>query len=608
MALTDNQNLVLDMAACLFTVQIPDSILNSPIAITSAKILAQCDRSNAFLKTGWDSSWYDGSDAEMSLIIRNASSRFVQGLDRIVNFIGRARTAGFDPPDNPIEEIRKINKNKRLVGRNVPRGSVDAGKADDIIFNYKVLLALIDKEKEGVLNLEQGTFEGKSISAQMSSMNFNMDGYDLPRTDSIENLVSFLPDADAIKRIRVEKSLSSLSFKNRIPRILFTMKYEPDTVFRGAIVGWRRIADASSYTLKRVDIFTGETREFVFHNEELEEQLVPIKNYVVKFALNFYRGMTTNSVWAILDDTVEKDKYYTYTLIAHQNIKSTNKIVLYSETAPVVFSKVQLTDIEKEIDSYVKNTLGKKINDVGIDDVSPYPFLSKKYYGDEKYDWVLSYVNMTEAKKREEKRSDVRRFSYLGSRFTFISQAIEENKLKRPHSLDEFLANLRESLTTHGVSAVLKDVIQGTGLDLFFEPKESFDDDTFTRATNVFDSSELNGLQAVLSSIDASTATVSVRVLTQNLLDDFHRRTANKDGVDKPIEINVFDSDKFSEDPIQFVSKINIDKEDLDLTTFEGIGDFVRIIRLFFDTNPNRTNFGADNFEDPNDPTVITVD
>jgi len=455
------------------------------------------------------------------------------------------------------------------------------------------------KEKEGEFDLHSKTIKSTGTGAQISSYSISLDGYDIVTSNGAVGILSFLPDIDKIKRKRIREALGSLTFKNRVPKIIFTVNYEPDGVSRGNIIGWKRIFDASSYTLKRHDIFENKEIEYEFSNEDLVSQYEFIKNYVNEWVLSFYDHIDDDMVYAVLDKEIVPHHFYVYTLVANQLIRTDKDFVFNVDTSLLAISRLQLKDIGNEIASHVKNTVGKKIKDADVDDVNPYPFISKRFYGNDKYDWILAAINVKAAKERGDDRTTVRKFSYLGANHSFISEQIRAGRFFRPTDPDEIVKNVNESITTFGVTQTLLDIIENTGLDFYFGSKESSAEEQFKRATAVLDEVDLGGITTILSIIDPETATVDVESLVSNLLLVSQGRinTNQVDESSKPTEIDVppqqKDEEIFSEDPLQFVGDFDASQEILDLTTFDGISEFIRIIRLFFDMSPNRAIFGT---------------
>jgi hypothetical protein len=283
---------------------------------------------------------------------------------------------------------------------------------------------------------------------------------------------------------------------------------------------------------------------------------------------------------------------YTYSIRAYQTLRTGGQFLFEVDSSPFQLSSLQLNDVQVEMTARVQNTIN--LPGSNFDDISPYPFLSQKLYGHDKFDWMLAAMNVKAAVDRGETRVAVRRFSYLGAQLSFVREQMSTGKFFKPINPDEIVQNIVRSISTFGVSQVLADVIETTGLDLFFGPKEDTSpNDQFKRATTLLDASDLGQIGIVLSAIDADTATVDINVLTNNLLTMSSGREYVIDPASSPTEIAVPESSKndLAEDTLQFVGKFQPGEQILDLATFDGISQFVRTIRLFFDMSPNRTTF-----------------
>lgn len=521
--------------------------------------------------------------------INSARNNVIDVMNEVTRFISRAKSAGFVPPQNPFLELARLNSGRSVSARGVIRElRIEQQLAEDILYSIDVLLKLRDLEKRGEIDFDSQNSSSKK--AQISSFSLSLDGFKFS-TDSSVDLLSFLPDADALKRKRIEESLSSLSFNKRIPKLLFTCNFDPDDSSKGTIVGFKKMPDASGYIIKRTAIFTGETKEFRFSNSEITREYSKIKSYVKEWVLSFYDSSVENSVLAFVDNTTQKHHIYKYSVKGYQISRSDKNFIFDVNLSKGLISKRQLDEIELSM----KNTIGvgsrtDRNEDVIVtpQSISPYPFISSKIYTTDKFDWIISAINVRSAIKRGESRSVVRSYSYLGSTFNFVKDRIEKFKFFLPANVDDVINNVTNSISTYGVSQTLLDVFESTGLIYFMSNKEDTDDDevaTFSRPDQVFDDPDVSLMSDILKSIDAETATVNVKFLLNNLSkSQFFTKTSSASS--EPTEITV--GDEFSEDPLQFIEELQIDDDVLDLATFDGISSFVRIIRAYFDNSPDR--------------------
>ena len=508
-------------------------------------------------------------------------------IDTISSFATRAASLGFTPPSNPFDEITKLRAESSsslyIVG-------ATSQLADDIIYNISVYLQLIDAEYNGQLNLDGNVITG---AAQLAHVGFSTNGFiDFSPSDS--DLMTFLIDSDSIKRTLASNVLSTFDFTKRIPKILFTMKYDPDGIDRGAIVAWRRMPDASGYIIKRHDVFANKDKQFMLSTSQALESFEIVRDYVREWGLSFYDGLSDNFVYAYLDKTVEKDKYYVYTMEAYQNIKNPEESVFDVEVSIGSTSYVRLNEIKERINNVVSLRLSG-VEGIDTDSISPYPFLSKIFYDDSKYDWIIAGVNVLMSARRSDDRSTVRRFSYIGSKYSFVREQIENTTFMLPKEIDSVIENVRKSITNYGVSATILEILDKTGMLFFFDSKEESLYNDFQRAGDIKIDSSSKMLE-VLSAIDPETATISVSALLSNLRGNAGS-TSYESTAPTEIEISPKTNDEIADDFLQYVGSV-LDGEDIiDLTTVDGIGRFMRVLRDFYDFSLSKgINFSSSIF------------
>ncbi len=583
---------IIDLADCI--VDLPDALI---FAGTDTKqYLSKCIRAAAFLKKPSASAEKIANNPlstrdQISDAINAARNNVLSTVEAINRFIFRAKSAGFSPPDNPFAVIVKMNSERKTSFRGPSKLSIDKKLADDLVFTIDILVRMLAAEKSGELNLS-----GKaktSSRVQIASFSVSMDGMAFA-SDSKSDILSFIPDLDKIKRKRVQESLSELNFNKRVPKVIFTANYDPDDVSRGTIVGWRKMPDASGYVIRRKSIFDGSVKEFKLSTKEAITEYLLVKDYVTEWILSFYDKSLEDSIFAFVDRTVQAGNMYSYSIKAYQVSKTDKNTIFDVPITKGILSESQLKSVEKNISNYVKKKLTGVVDDPSIDDVSPYPFIASKLYGDANLDWILSATNVSAAKKRGDSRADVRSYSYLGSNYTFIRAKIKDFKFFVPADPDNVREGIRNSIASFGVTQTLMEILENTGLIYFFGAKEEPDDDTFNRPDQIFDDLKIDTFSDILSLVDASTATIDVKSLISHLSIANSKGGLIASGEGKSLgqtyEIDVTAEGVFSEDPTQFVENLDVEEGVLDLTTFEGISAFIRIVRIFFDLNPNRTS------------------
>jgi hypothetical protein len=352
--------------------------------------------------------------------------------------------------------------------------------------------------------------------------------------------------------------------------------------------------DASGYVIRRKSIFDGETKEFVLSSNDANVQYLLVKDYVKEWILSFYDKSSEDSVLAYVDKTTQPDKMYSYSIKAYQVSKTDKNTIFDVPLTKGVLSYSQLKLIEKALVKSAFSKLEGIVDEPSKDDLSPYPALANSIYGNENFDWIIAAVNIVAAKKRGDSRGTVRSYSYLGSNFSFISERIKEFKFFIPVDPDSVVDGITDSISTYGVTQTLMEVLENTGLMYFFGAKEEPDDDTFNRPDQIYDDLNIDSFANILSLVDPSTATIDTKSLITKLSNANLKGGLLTSGEGKSLgtshEISVSSGGEFAENPAQFIANLDIESGVLDLTTFEGISSFIRIIRLFFDLNPNRTS------------------
>lgn len=527
-------------------------------------------------------------------VIRAATNNVLNSINEIENFIIRAKDSGFLPPSNPLLEItNKINKFRSFKKTQSSNKSflttVFFGEQfyDDLVFNLNLYLNFVEAEK-GTLNKEN---LNNLRPSQISSYKLNLTPYKNSTGNIAVDLMSYLPNIDLIKRKRFRDSLAFLDFSKRKPEIVFTLSYEPFEKEKGVIVAWKKIIDSSGFILKRKNIFTEDVVERVFTSLSLEDVDEKIKNYIIRWVGEYYKNLDINDLNFILDEDIEKNQYYKYSLISYQNVKTKSDSVFNTEIVQMNFSSAQLKQVEKNILDKIKTSFTEN-NDFDVDDLSPYPFLSDIFYGTDKFDWILAAVNTKLLIELNYSSSDVRKSTYIGARFSFIKNLIEQNIFYRPESITTVQNNITESIKTFGIAQTLQDVIENLGLYMYFGAKENYGQRTFKKASATVEDIEFTSLDKILASIDPATSTVDIKNLLYNISLTFGEGESIDDVLSEPKEITVQDSnDVVADGRFQFVSNLTEEETVLDLMTFDGISKFFKIIRLFFDFNYNRRTF-----------------
>ena len=167
-------------------------------------------------------------------------------IQRAEDFLSQAAADGFAPPDNPFTVIATLNANRK---GQFTKMTVDSQQADDLVYNIKVIVDLLEAQNQGGIDLTTGRVD----AAQMSHLHLSFDGLGGSGNPAAD-ILKFLPSVDDVKRATEESTLSVLDFSLRVPYLLFTMEYRPvaEEPPVGTLVGFKRIADASGYIIAAV--------------------------------------------------------------------------------------------------------------------------------------------------------------------------------------------------------------------------------------------------------------------------------------------------------------------------------------------------------------------
>ena len=538
--------------------------------------------------------------------VRNAANMMRNGIFDVINkvnaFVARAKNAGFAPPENPFSLAMSYN-----VGRSAFNSVVlQSGISSKISSSVQIYLKLLAADAAGKIRLDQKSFK----AAQLSSANFSLDGFGGTGDASID-LAKLLPDADAIKAQKAAEALSVFDFTKRIPKVLFTAFYAPAGVPKGIILGWKKVADASGYIIKRRNIFDGRDTQYVVKNDEAVAGTNRLREYVSAWILSFYDHVQESMVFSFLDADAPPHGYFFYTIGAYQMQNDNPGGIFTVATSPKILSQPMKADIRSQLQRLEPQSFGvtnSVINRTGVDTISPYPVLAHVLLGDSKYDWLLAAVNIRQSINRGDSRSVTRSYSYLTAQLDFLLAQADVNKLVVPKSIGEVLSNVENAIAKFGVNQVLQELLQETGALYHFDGKEPNDNMVF-RTVDTATASNSNLVSTVIAAVDPETAMMDLKILSSNLsallsgengvasYDILKRGLLGMRHAKKPVnptEIAIpseYDNPDFirSEDEIQYLQQLdNLSGDVVDLTTVDGLAKFIRVIRIFSDIGPGK--------------------
>jgi hypothetical protein len=530
---------------------------------------------------------------ELSQAILNVTWNIRNGLfdliNRVNSFASRALNAGFMPPDNPFLLIAHDNL-KRDYFEPI---TFDASDADVIISNINAYIELLDAEQEGLIDLEKRVFN----AAQVSTANVSLLGYG-SSGDTVTDLSKLLPDADSIKRQKIEESLAALDFRKRVPKVLFTADYSPSDKLLGSIVGWKRLVDASGYMIKRHDVFSGKDKVWHLSNEDVKANYSSVKDYVKTWVTSFYDDLDDKNVCVLVDRFLEKDSYFFYKVQAYQVQRNVNDSLFNVDTISL------RTGGEKARTIYEDVYAMQPDDPFAAEKVSPYPFISQEIFGNTQYDWILAGLNVRASISRKDPIETTRQYSYTDSRLDFLFKRMDDDTFVIPKDMNvaSVIKNINDALATYGVMQVIKDLLQETGVTYYFDGFEHDTDQTFRKVGTV-DADDSGILSTVMAAIDTENMTLDLTSLATNLpsilngtaystpqtLSAGTTANAAPTELEVPVDPNNSSDPLYAETDVQFINNIpQIDNRHIDLTTFEGISTLIRTIRVYSDLRPNR--------------------
>jgi len=535
----------------------------------------------------------NGSSLDSQEKMRNAANMGRNNIFDLINevnsFIARARNAGFAPENNPFLSLMRIN-DTRVAFEDFKITGTDALS---YVYSINKYLNLLDAEKSGKLNLDSNSIH----ATQISSARFSLDGFG-GSGDSTLDLSKLLPDADEIREQKVNEALSIFDFSKRIPKMLFTAFYSPDSIPKGVLVGWKKVPDASGYAIKRTSFFDGSVVDYTVTSEDIVKMTDRLSQYTKTWVLSFYDSVKQDTVLTFLDTNVAPDNYYFYKIKAYQLQNDNPGQMFLTDSSPYTFSKAKASEIKQRM-------LALDPTD-GENTISPYPLISQAILGTTKYDWLLAALNIRKSIERNDSRTVTRNYSYLSAQIDFILQQSSIGRFFIPRDVNSLQNNVMRSVSKFGVNQILKEILQETGTLFYFEGKDPSDNSLFRNISSV-SQNDSGVVSIVISAIDPETLTLDLNSLSTNLpkliqkdfvgvSDGFSEMTPTLDKRQTSSEIQLpveFDGQKdltgvIAEDEIQFLQRMGDNETILDLTTFDGISSFMKAIRILSDVGPNR--------------------
>lgn len=490
--------------------------------------------------------WYiDGSLTmyQAAMVMKNG---IVMQFEKISEVCALAANRGYLLPDNPYPRIQAINAQRQ------------PWQALSVSFEDGILLLQAAVELSMVVNgylTGEIKFDRPQPASQLASFEVSLDGIAPQSGDALSDILGYQPDADFVKRKRALDSLAKLDFSKRKPYLLFTADVMLDGVrSQKTIVCWSKMRDASSYIVKKVDVFGEKTfAERELTNADLvtsTQRLLLDENFLQ--IMSFYDWVGPNDFFAFIDDDTTANTLYSYKITGVQ---------VKAPASPFVFD-VQMNSL------YLSPSQLSQLNDLIAfgGDTSPYPYVAQVVYGDPALGWILAGCNITASRRRNDPSEQTRSFAYVGSPPSSIVSSITSGKFFVPTRISDVQQAIENGVASYGISQALLSVLDGTGLTFFISSK---DEPNGLRPNLVGIDAITGGLAKIISAIDPQTATMDTSSLLTNLT--------------SPVVVS---STSFGLQFEEAPPAPPIDAEIIDLTTYAGIGKLMQVLRVIYDFYP----------------------
>lgn len=476
-----------------------------------------------------------GTLAERTLTLRNG---FFDRMTVLRTVRLSALQHGYVLPDDPTGEILKLN-----VGRaRFSQVSISIASAASYISALKDLSDVADAVTRGDLDLSVT----KGGLGQLSSFDMSVDGIvSSPTGDALADILGYQPDADSILKMRAAQALSMLDFSKRRPSLIAVVDELSDRLKPSKSICWRRMHDASGYKVTRRNVFTDVEKISTLKAESVTVPLTPSLIEVI----SFYDDITPADVCVMTDVDIETDMLYAYSVSGLQTSAGGARKTYDVQTTPLYLSPDQIVILRERI------THGG----------DPYPTVSQIVYGNERYDWLLACVNFLGARMQGLDQKTVRLSSYLGATVDSVIASLTAGTFLSPTDIQALITAVETSIATNGVSQTILDAIDASGVGIFTTGE---DPSGFQSGSDAIDLAAAP-IIAVLSSIDSQTATIDPAVLISNLSAGRPNKTVHKSvGMASMTTVSISDI---------------VGNQIIDVTTFDGISDLLRVIRLYTD-------------------------
>lgn len=483
---------------------------------------------------------------QAAITIRGAVLELIDDIKHVVRI---ATARGFILPESPFEMLEQLNSNRRIFD------AIGIQNPGVLVSNASKLAAVTTAYNEGKV-----TFERKP-AYQLSSYEVSVDGLAPQSGDALVDILGYQPDADYIKRKRALDSLAKLDFTKRRPYILFTADYD------GAVlIAWSRMHDASGYKITKRDVFSMvDFPVAILENDRLvAESKTLLTDDRVFQILSFYDWLDVDDVLMYIDRSLGPDSLFSFRISGLQR-KAPGSPFIFDVPTTSLFMSPAIVD---QITSAVNVEAERFNRDPAL--ISPYPALAEAIYGDPSLGWMLAGCNTVAAIRRNDAVDLIRSIGFVGSTVEGLISAGRSGRLVTPQDLNTVANGIEDSVASYGISQTIITVLDGLGLTEFISGKDNTNVPSALTIDNV-----TSGLGRILSLIDPVTATLDTKLLI-SLFGNPSQKPVGRSTVAMTIQKSTPGI------PLEEV----IGAETIDLTTHEGIGRLVQIIRTVYDFYP----------------------
>lgn len=550
---------LLDLSTQLIADVIKGGVVSTAPASTIQQFLVACLSVASHLSILWTVP-YRPTNFQMACVVRAA---VVGQITRVRFVTALAVSRGFLLPDDPFPRIDEINSQRQIFA---PLG-IDATEDGTILQSVKDLTKITREFDLGIVD-----FSGHQPAAQLAHFEVSVDGISNQSGDPLVDILGYQPDGNFIKRKQALDSLAQLDFSKRKPYLLFTA----DVVVGGrrtggTIVCWNKMRDASGYIISKREVFTATdfapatlTAAAV---QASTDSLMAVPQF--RQILSFYDWIGPNDAVALLDSSNSPGSLYMYSISATQTKAPANRSLFDVPMNSLYLSTSQAANVQ----NLIQAELASHRLSGSVDAISPYPALAEVIYGDPGYGWVLAGCNTLASTRRGDSLDDIRGFSYIGAKASALLAAAAAGRMSLPVDVAQVHGGVDDGVAAFGISQVILGVLDGTGVTLFSSGK---DDPLGFQPTQQSLQDVTGGLSRILAAIDPASALLDPTVLAASLTT---RLVSGGQVRYSPTGI-----------PATGQSAGDLERDlgtdPIDLTTYAGISDLMRLIRTVYDFYP----------------------